>query len=82
MFALFQMLLLSLLLVTTTLASPLTEDVLLEDEERLLNLDNHNLVSDTKEREITYKSAGESKFEFSRSSLISFNNKSLTNFHA
>ena len=83
MFALFQMLLLSLLLVTTTLASPLTEDVLLEDEERLLNLDN-NLVPDTKEREITYKSAGESgsRLEFSRSSLISFNNKSFTNFHA
>ena len=79
MFALFQMLLLSLLLVTTTLASPLTEDVLLEDEERLLNLDN-NLVPNTKEREITYKSAGESGF--SRSSLISFNNKSFTNFHA
>ena len=53
------MLLLSLLLVTTTLASPLTDDVLLEDEKRLLNLDN-SLNTDTKEREITYKSAGES----------------------
>ena len=63
-----QMLLLSLLLVTTTLASPLTDDVLLEDEERLLNLDN-NLNTDTKEREITYKSAGESCFEASLSRL-------------
>ena len=65
-----QMLLLSLILVTTTLASPLTDDVLLEDEERLLNLDN-SLKSDTKEREITYKSAGESCFEASLSCLDS-----------
>ena len=36
------MLLLTLLLVSRTLASPLTEDGLVEDESRLLNLD-HNL---------------------------------------
>ena len=63
MFNLFQMLLLTLLLVTTTLASPLTDDILLEEEERLLNLD-HNLSPDTKEREITYKSAGLAVFPF------------------
>ena len=62
------MLLLSLLLVTTTLASPLTDDVLLEDEKRLLNLDN-SLNTDTKEREITYKSAGELCVEASLSHL-------------
>ena len=51
------MLLLTLLLVSRTQGSPLTEDGLVEDESRLLNLD-HNLNTNTEEREITYKSAG------------------------
>ena len=68
MFDLFQMLVLTLLLVSTSLASPLTDDILLEDEERLLNLDN-NLIPDTKEREITYKSAGLPQSPFFRLDL-------------